>query len=251
MLHPASRRTGGEVIDEQVTFKWPITHPPRLCGCDLLQRIDDGWQVVIGRIGIDYDAILRAVLRKIVLGEVAKLAWTVHQAIVVRCTHNEAGGNAWAGWQRVRRQSGREFPSRWDLLHSDRNGKFTSVGRIHEQLSKVQECMMLIELRAEWPCLVEHDVVVDHHPARLRTELPGRLIDLMKRKRFAGLGGSLYGDYVLCKITNLIQGVPDRELNLVAAILRIEGHADVYAMMGGIGEDDRVVELGFVLAPTN
>src|SRR6185312_16781286 len=119
-----------------------------------------------------------------------KLARAVYQPIVVRRTHDESGRNAWAGRQAVGGQSRRELPLCRHLLQTDANRKFTSVGRIHEQLSKVQECMMRVELCAERSRLVDHDVVIDHHPACFRMKLPRGLIDLMKRKALARLSGS-------------------------------------------------------------
>src|SRR5256885_1039966 len=96
-----------------------------------------------------------------------------------------------------------------------------------------EEGMMRVELRSEGAGLIEHDVVIESHPPSFGAKLPSGLVDLLYRELLARLTRGFDSNHVFCKVSNLVERVPHRELNFLSSTLRIVGHGDVYPMILG------------------
>src|ERR1700692_671120 len=88
----------------------------------------------------------------------------------------------------------------------------TRVHLIHQDLRQIEERMMSLQLRVEWPGGIDIDLIV-HNRATLRTRnQPATLVDVAYHERDAGAILRANPVHVLCEIANLVERVPNRQL---------------------------------------
>src|SRR5947199_3068902 len=95
MLHASTRGTAGEMVEEDVLLEGAVVHPSDSRRDDSLKGLSDLIDFVIGGIGIDNDAEMRASFIEIRFLECADFYRRVHQAVVTFSEESIVGQFQW------------------------------------------------------------------------------------------------------------------------------------------------------------
>src|SRR5579862_5901146 len=132
VLHSASRRAAGKVVEKRVAVEGTVVHPAGRGGDDLVQRSDNFIGVVVGRIGVNDDAKVGAGLIEIFFLELADFDGRVDELVVVVGMEFEIGG----------RQRHRSAPLARQVAEKKCYWRASRVNRVHQDLRQVQKCVM-------------------------------------------------------------------------------------------------------------
>src|SRR4051794_15870951 len=98
MLHASARGTAREMVEEDVLLEGAVVHPSDSRRDDSLKGLSDLIDFVIGGIGIDNDAEMRASFIEIRFLECADFYRRVHQAVVIFGDVSIVGQFQWDGY---------------------------------------------------------------------------------------------------------------------------------------------------------
>ena len=88
------------------------------------------------------------------------------------------------------------------------------IHRIHKNLREIEEGVMVVQLRAEWAGRINVNLILDDRTCCGTLDLPAALIGFVNRKFPAG---SIFGAHpvdVLREVADLIERIPDGELEI-------------------------------------
>src|SRR5438309_11161760 len=100
------------------------------------------------------------------------------------------------------------------MAEMQRELRVASVHGIHQDLGKIEKCVMRVDLRSERAGSVEIDLIFDHCAVGGALNLPAALVELADDEWFAGAVPGSDPVHVLREIANLVQGVPHWQLQL-------------------------------------
>src|SRR5580692_405868 len=104
--------------------------------------------------------------------------------------------------------------------------------------------MMSIQLRAEWSRRIDVDLICDDRSTRRILNLPSALVVLADGQRLASTIFRADPVHVLAEVTNLIQGVPNGELQLALRSARRQNDFHFYQMLLGRGKSNGISNRG-------
>ena len=88
------------------------------------------------------------------------------------------------------------------------------VDRIHQDLSQIEERVMIVELRVIWAGLIGNDLILDFGSGTSARHVPAALIYIAYAQRFARSAFCSYPIHILREVTHLVKSVPDRQLQI-------------------------------------
>src|SRR5215469_1261554 len=208
MLHTATSRSIGEVIDKGVGMEGAVVHPRGFDAHDAFNRGSDLVENAVrvggssGIIRVENDAVFAAVGSDVTFLELTHFDGRIDQAVVVvrRVSRSLLG------------QWGSDSPWRRDIVEFEKLRAAAPILGIEKDFGQIKEGMVRIELSPEGTRRVGEDFVFHARAARRVFKLPAAGIDGMQRQRVTIRIYSSDPVHELRKVADLVERVPDGEL---------------------------------------
>ena len=197
-----------------------------------MQPADDLCHVVVGGIGIHDHAIMSAAFVKIGFLKVAHFHGRIDQSIIIfRMETTVLGG----------RERSANVPSIGHVIESHGHERISPIRGIHQNFREIEKRVMRIELGSERACRVDENLIL-HRCSILRcSNFPAALVELRDFESWLVAAPLAYPQHVLREISDLVESIPDWQLQLALCSPRRNLYSDVNAMRGRIGQGDSVV----------